>query len=91
MTRNYPAILRRCAELFPRQRGGLTIYDIVHSTVLKILKDEHAASITSNDKFLEYFMYRANTIVYKDVHDNKQRAKAHANYYKEIQEQRKKD
>lgn len=85
MTRNYPAILRRCAEQFPRQRGSLTIYDIVHGTVLKIVKDERAAAITSDSEFLDYFMYRANTVIYKEVHDNKQKIKAYANYCKEIQ------
>lgn len=85
MTRNYPAILRRCAEQFPRQRGDITIYDVVHGTVLKIIKDEQAAAITTDKEFVDYFMYRANTVLYKEVHDQKQNIKAYANYRKEIQ------
>lgn len=84
MVRNYPAILRRVAMEFPRSRGDITIYDVVHGTVLKIVKDEHAATITSDEEFIKYFLYRANTVLYKEIHDKKQNVKAYAYYHKEI-------
>lgn len=81
VTRNYPAILRRCAERLPRQRGELTIYDIVHDTVLRIIHDHRAAMMDSDKEFINYFLYRTNVIIYKTTHDRKLLHKAYANYH----------
>lgn len=86
VTRNYPAILRRCIDKLPQQRGDLTIFDVVHDTVLKIIYDARAADIQSDEEFVNYFMYRTNTVIFKEVHDNKLMRKAHANYHKTQEE-----
>lgn len=80
VTRNYPAILRLCIDKLPRNRGELTIFDIVHDTVLKVVSDHRAAEIDNDAEFVRYFMYRANTVIFKEVHDRKMLRKAYANY-----------
>lgn len=82
ITRNYPAIVRQCIANTPPSRGDLTIFDIVHDTVLKIIYDPHAETITSDEEFVKYFVYRSNTVIYKEVHDKKQLHKAYADYHK---------
>lgn len=85
--RNYPAILRRCAEKMPRQRGGLTIYDVVHETVLRIMSDPRVEQINSDKEFVDYFIYRTNAVIFKEIHGDKLKHRTHAYYCKEtIQE-----
>lgn len=82
VTRNYPVILRRCVDKLPRDRGDLTIFDIVHDTVLRVITDRRAVEIDSDAEFVRYFMYRANTVIFKEVHDKKLLRKAYADYFK---------
>lgn len=83
---NYPTILRRMAEVLPPLRGGATTYDIVHSTILKIVRDSHVLTINSDAEFVNYFIYRSKTVVYKMIQDEKLRHKTHANYNKTFEE-----
>lgn len=80
LRRCYPCVLRRCAEKMPRQRGGLTIYDIVHDTTLRIIHDPRVVIIKNDAEFIEYFIYKASTVIFKAVHDQKLKHKVYANY-----------
>lgn len=82
VTRNYPIILRRCAEKLPRQRGDLTIFDVVHDTVLRIIHDHRATQMATDRDFVDYFMFRTNAVIFKETHDMKSMRKAYANYLK---------
>lgn len=83
ITRNYPAILRRCAEQLNLRKGTLTIYDVVHETVLVIVKDNLAEQIPTDGDFVDYFMYRANVVVFREVHNKKNIHKVYAHYQQE--------
>lgn len=78
---NYPTILRRIVEVLPPLKSDVTTYDIVHSTILKIVRDSHVLEIDSDAEFVDYFIYRSKTVVYKAIHDKKLRHKTHAYYH----------
>lgn len=80
LRRCYPAVLRRCAEKMPRQRGDLTIYDVVHDTTLRILHDPHVVEIKDDAEFIEHFLFKASAVIFKAVHDEKLKHKVYANY-----------
>lgn len=80
LRRCYPTILRRCAEKMPRQRGDLTIYDVVHDTTLRILRDPRVVEIKNDEEFVEHFLYRASAVIFKAVHDEKLKHKVYAYY-----------
>ncbi len=86
VTRLYPAILRRCAEQLPLKRSELTIFDVVHDTVLRIIHDKHAAAIDTDREFVEYFLFRTNAVIFKHTHDQKLLHKAYAEYKQSLQE-----
>ena len=77
--RTYPRILSRCRAKWPKQRGEYTLLDIVHDTILKVMRDEGVESM-SEDEFIEHFLYRVNTTIYQVTHDKKAQHKAYANY-----------
>lgn len=83
ITRNYPAILHRCAEQLHLPKGILTICDVVHETVLVLVKDDLASQITTDGDFVDYFMYRANVVVFREIHNRKSIYKAYAHYQQE--------
>lgn len=76
----YPQILRRCKSRWPKPDGEITLYDIVHETIIKLLSDEKAAEITDDEEFVKYSLYRANTTIFQAHHDKKKQKKAYANY-----------
>lgn len=83
ITRNYPVILRRCAEQLHLRKGTMTIYDVVHETVLVLVKDNLASQIPTDGDFVDYFMYRANVVVFREIHNQKSIHKAYAHYQSE--------
>lgn len=76
----YPTILLRCKTKWPNSNGEITLYDIVHETIVKLLSDTKAAEMADDDEFVRYFLYRANTTIYQATHDRKKRKKIYANY-----------
>lgn len=80
--KNYPTILKRSVEAVPRIDGTVTMYDLVHDTILKLLKDPHVLEVQSDEEFVEYFLHRQKTVIFKLVHDKKLRLKTDANYHK---------
>lgn len=85
----YLTIVKRSAEALPYFHGELCTYDIVHSTIEKIIRDPNVLEIKDDQEFIDYFLYREKTVVFKEVHNKKLRFKTHANYYeaqKEVQE-----
>lgn len=81
LKRLYPRILRQCKKQWPKSDGEITLCDIVHETIIKLLSDEKAAEITDDEEFVKYFLYRANTTIFQAHHDKKKQKKAYA-YYK---------
>lgn len=80
LKRLYPHILRRCKKQWPKSDGEITLCDIVHETILKLLSDEKAAKITDDEEFIRYFLYRTNTTIFQVQHDSKKRHTAYAHY-----------
>lgn len=80
LKRLYPRILRQCKKQWPKSDGEITLCDIVHETIIKLLSDEKAAEITDDEEFVKHFLYRANTTIFQAHHDKKKQKKAYANY-----------
>ena len=80
LKRLYPTILLRCKSKWPKPCGDITLYDIVHDTIVKLLSDEKASTITDDEEFVKYFLYRANTTIFQATHNKKSQKKAYAHY-----------
>ena len=81
LQKNYPAILKRSTEALPYLQGEWTLYDVVHDTVLLMLKDPNVLAIKDDAEFVDFFLYRQRTIVFREIHNKKLRFKTHANYH----------
>lgn len=76
----YPSILVRCRDKWPNPHGEITLYDIIHDTIVKLLSDERVSQIEGNEEFIRYFIYRANTTIFQAIHDKRKRQKSYADY-----------
>lgn len=80
LNRTYPAIIAGCKRRWPNSQGEVTLLDVIHETIIKVLSDENVSDIKNDDEFIKYFLWRANTVIFRIVHDKKKQKKAYANY-----------